>query len=89
MTTLELLRKEARSLESEIDTKLTSYSKFGTSHAQSDMLREDQSDSSTASLLSGDNVSSAMGMEIEQLLLRVSYPSLFYLHLQLNLLEGY
>eukprot|EP00026_Physarum_polycephalum_P013537 Phypoly_transcript_13949.p1 GENE.Phypoly_transcript_13949~~Phypoly_transcript_13949.p1 ORF type:complete len:235 (+),score=14.80 Phypoly_transcript_13949:145-849(+) len=73
MTTLEQLRKEARSLESEIDTKLTSFSKFGTSHAQSDMLREeDQSDSSSASLLSGDNVSSAMGMEIEQLLLRLS-----------------
>jgi len=73
-TTMDQLRKEARGLESEIDTKLTSYSKFGTSYAQSSLLRDEEHHESTdsAALLSGDHVSSAMGLEIEQLLLRLS-----------------
>lgn len=68
---MDQLRKEARALESEIDNKLTSYSKFGTSFAQSSFLRDDSS-SDASSLLNGDHVSSAMGQEIEQLLIRLS-----------------
>jgi len=71
MATLDQLRKEARSLENEIDNKLTSYSKYGATFAQTSYLRDDSA-SDTASLLGGDHVSSAMGQEIEQLLLRLS-----------------
>jgi hypothetical protein len=89
MATIDQLRKEARALESEIDTKLTSYSKFGTSYAQTSMLREEDHrgehgpSPESASLLSGDHVSSAMGMEIEQLLIRVCYSLSFLLLLLL------
>lgn len=70
---MDVLRKEARTLESEIDNKLTSYTKFGTSYAQNNFLRDDAASSSSdsASLLSGDHVSSALAQEIEQLLTRV------------------
>ncbi len=72
MGSFEQLRKEARALENEIDSKLISYSKFGASFAQSSFLRDDSASDSTA-LLNGDHVSSAMGQEIEQLLLKVIY----------------
>jgi len=72
MSTFDQLRKEARLLENDIDTKLISYSKFGASFAQSSYLRDDSSISDTTSLLNGDHVSSSMGLEIEQLLIRLS-----------------
>jgi len=71
MATFDILRKEARAVENEIDNKLISYSKFGATFAQTSYLRDDNAADSTF-LLNGDHVSSAMGQEIEQLLLRLS-----------------
>jgi len=76
-TALEELRKEARKLESTIDLKLVSYSKFGANLAHASFLREDDrvgiSESEEASLLSNsEHVSNSMALEIEQLLSRLS-----------------
>lgn len=64
------LRREARKLESEIESKLTSYSKFGDAYARSSFLKSgDNPDDSPA--VNNDHISSAMAVEFEQLMMRV------------------
>ena len=75
MAGIEELRREARKLESALDIKLVSYSKFGANLAHASFLREDErgiSDSDGSSLLSNsEHVSNSMAVEIEQLLFKV------------------
>lgn len=73
---LEELRREARKLESTIDIKLVSYSKFGANLAHASFLREDDralsAEAEGASLLSNsEHLSNSMATEIEHLLLQV------------------
>jgi hypothetical protein len=73
MATLEELRKEARKLESMLDVKLVSYSKFGANFAHSTLLREEDNSHNGASPWPED-VSNSMSLEIDQLLLKVFPP---------------
>ncbi|KAF6020002.1 GOSR1 [Bugula neritina] len=61
------LRKQARQLENDIDLKLISFSKFGTSYSNH---RDGLSDSSP--LLSNDHMFETMVVELEELLARLS-----------------
>ncbi|GLH01696.1 hypothetical protein R5R35_012662 [Gryllus longicercus] len=63
------LRKQARQLENEIDIKLVSFSKLGTSHGNSSYKSES---SDTVPLLSGEHMFETMALEIEQLLSKLS-----------------
>jgi hypothetical protein len=70
------LRREARKLESDIEAKLTSYSKFGDAYARSSFLKSDQSSAGgsgddSATINNDQVVSSAMAVEFEQLMTRV------------------
>lgn len=73
---LEELRREARKLESTIDLKLVSYSKFGANLAHASFLREDDhnlaSEAEGASLLSNsEHLANSMAAEIEHFLMQV------------------
>ncbi|KAL6054121.1 Golgi SNAP receptor complex member 1 [Balamuthia mandrillaris] len=71
MATFDELRKEARKLETTLDLKLVSYSKFGANFAHSSLLREGSSD--TVSLLkNSEHVANSMALEVEQLLSKLS-----------------
>lgn len=65
LRTMDLLRKEARKLESTIDLKLSSYSKFGANFAHSSLMRGDAQNT--------DHFSQSMALEMEQLLGRVRF----------------
>ena len=64
---------QIRKLESELDIKLVSYSKFGVSYAQSSLMREDADANGLQPLIesSSEHVSNSMAVEIEQLLKKV------------------
>jgi Golgi SNAP receptor complex protein 1 len=83
-STLEELRKEARKLETLLDNKLVSYSKFGANFAHSTLLREDSGGGGSTSttgpaggqdtsmLANSEHVSNSMALEIEQMLIKLS-----------------
>ncbi|XP_064612163.1 Golgi SNAP receptor complex member 1-like isoform X2 [Liolophura sinensis] len=72
------LRKQARQLENELDLKLVSFSKLGTSYTQREFTssaKEKGKDSDSSPLLnksSSEHMFDTMGMEIEQLLARLT-----------------
>ncbi|XP_067927829.1 Golgi SNAP receptor complex member 1-like isoform X4 [Watersipora subatra] len=67
-TEWEDLRKQARQLENDIDLKLISFSKFGTSYSD----HRDSAMSDTSPLLSNDHMFETMVVELEELLARLS-----------------
>nr|XP_006817928.1 PREDICTED: Golgi SNAP receptor complex member 1-like [Saccoglossus kowalevskii] len=68
------LRKQARQLENELDLKLVSFSKLGTSYSHKD-YKNDRYNSDTSPLLStssSERMFDTMAMEIEQLLTKLT-----------------
>mmetsp|Transcript_10187 Transcript_10187/g.25567 ORF Transcript_10187/g.25567 Transcript_10187/m.25567 type:complete len:240 (-) Transcript_10187:210-929(-) len=66
---VEELRKTVRKLESEIDVKLLSYSRFGRSYEAAWLLRDDPVGTPVEdNPLNSENISFSMAMEIERLL---------------------
>ncbi|XP_042909616.1 Golgi SNAP receptor complex member 1 isoform X1 [Parasteatoda tepidariorum] len=65
----EELRRQARQLENEIDLKLVSFSKLGTSYGTQEYRNEN---SDTVPLLSSDHMFETMAIEIEQLLSKLT-----------------
>lgn len=65
------MRKQARQLENEIDLKLVSFSKIGTTYGST--ARDYKTESlDTVPLLSGEHMFDTMGLEIEQLLSKLT-----------------
>eukprot|EP01098_Paradermamoeba_levis_P016133 TRINITY_DN8522_c0_g1_i2.p1 TRINITY_DN8522_c0_g1~~TRINITY_DN8522_c0_g1_i2.p1 ORF type:complete len:251 (-),score=32.42 TRINITY_DN8522_c0_g1_i2:181-933(-) len=74
------LRREARKLESELELKLVSFSKFGASFAQSSLLREDGGlhvgggtvQDTSLFLSNTEHISNSMAVEIQLLLMKLT-----------------
>ncbi|XP_070572197.1 Golgi SNAP receptor complex member 1-like isoform X2 [Ptychodera flava] len=66
------LRKQARQLENELDLKLVSFSKLGTSYSHKDYKNESSDTSPLLSTSSSERMFDTMAMEIEQLLAKLT-----------------
>ncbi|XP_027042570.1 Golgi SNAP receptor complex member 1-like [Pocillopora damicornis] len=71
-TRWEELRKKARQLENEIDLKLVSFSKLGTNYSQRDGYKESSDTSPLLNSSSSERLFETMGLEIEQLLSKLT-----------------
>lgn len=69
------MRKQARLLENDIDVKLVAFSKLGVSSANTGLSSE------SVPLINSDDMFDTMSMELQQLLNKVSFYSIFIYYL--------